>query len=365
MIDELKNKQQEATKRVESRQLVFMLSVSALHTFATVFYFLSDNIRLESNDLIKLFSFIWLINVSLFVGYREGLTAKLKDPVLVVPMMLWLSLSIIFTSYFLNNFRLSMLMLLFGVLILGAFSVKFRNYLFVTLSIIFGYAFVLFEILMNYSESVDATVEVLEFLLFVLVTIGMLVTVTRISKLQNSLLEQSNRLGDALEKVHDLSIRDELTGLYNRRKIMELLREEVNLARADDYNFVVCYLDLDKFKSINDTFGHGVGDEVIIRFAQVAQKVIRAVDYAGRIGGEEFLVVLTNTQMDECLTVAERLRESMEAEVFEQITDRKSVTVSIGAAQFNADETLENLLQRADGALYQSKETGRNKITKA
>lgn len=363
MIDELRDKQQEAAKRVQSRQLIFMLSVSAIHAFATAFYFYTDNIRLEANDLTKLFSLIWFVNIALFFGYKEGLTAKLKDPVLVVPMMLWLSLGIIFTSYFLNSFRLSMLMLLFGVLILGAFSVKFRYYFFVTLSILFGYAFVIFQILNNYSESVDATVEVIEFLLFVLVTIGMLVTVTRISKLQNSLVEQSNRLGDALEKVHDLSIRDELTGLYNRRKIMELLREEVNLARAGDYNFVVCYLDLDKFKSINDTFGHGVGDEVIKRFAQVAQKAIRSVDYAGRIGGEEFLVVLTNTQMEECLKVAERLRQSMEEEVFEQITDRKSVTVSIGAAQFKTDETLEELLHRADAALYQSKESGRNRIT--
>ncbi len=365
MIEKLRNEQAQAAQRIQTRQLWFMLSVSILHTFTTLFFYLSDNMRLQAEPLLAFFALIWLINIGLLTGYKKNLTSRLKDPVLTVQMMLWLSACILFTAYHMKDFRLSMLMLLLGVLILGAFSVRFRNYLLVVLFIITGYSIVLFQLVNNFGEFIDLTVEVIEFALFILVNIGMLVTVTRIAKLQNGLLQQGNRLTEALEKVHDLSIRDELTGLYNRRKIMELLRDEVNLAKTGDYNFVVCYLDLDKFKSINDTFGHALGDEVIKRFSQIALKSIRSIDYAGRIGGEEFLLVLTNTKMDECLLVAERVRAAMEKEHFAGITDRDAVTVSIGAAQFRIDETLETLLGRADAALYQAKENGRNQVVKA
>jgi diguanylate cyclase (GGDEF)-like protein len=367
VIDELINQEQnaEVEKRVQSRQVIFGLAVSALHSLITLFYFFSGNIRLESPTLLFAFSIIWFANLFMYFLFKKGFTARFSDPVLTVPMMLWVGFTIILTSYFLNGYRLSMLMLLFGILLLGAFRVKFRYFFPVAMSAIIGYGIVLVQMLSNFSERIDATVEVIEFSLFIMVTIGMLVTVTRITRLQKGLAKQSKSLGEALERVHELSIRDELTGLYNRRRIMEILRDEVNLAKSGDYNFVVCYLDLDNFKSVNDTYGHAVGDEVISRFAKVAMKSIRAVDFAGRIGGEEFIVVLTNTQMDECLQVAERIRQSMQDEHFAEMPDRGSVTVSIGVAQFREDEDLEDLLSRADENLYTSKETGRNKITKS
>jgi diguanylate cyclase len=355
----------QADSKVQMRQIIFMLSVGALYSFLLSFFYFTGVTRLSGSEISFILMGVWSVNLALLLAYQNGLTLRFRDPVLTVPMMLVMASGILLASYFLNELRLSMLMLLFAVLILGAFNVRFRYFLLLTLFIIGGYAFVLFQMLTQFSEQVDATIEVIEFLLFVMVTLGILVTVTRIRKLQLGLAGQGERLAEALERVHELSIRDELTGLYNRRKIMELLREEANLAKGGDYHFVVCYLDLDNFKSVNDTFGHGVGDEVIQRFAKVMIKTLRAVDYAGRIGGEEFLVILTNTKMDECLLVAERIRENMQAEKFEQITDRPAVTVSIGAAQFDPSDSLEYLLSRADGALYKAKEEGRNRVVKA
>lgn len=350
--------------KVQLRQIIFIISVGALFTLLTVFFYVTGVTRLSGTQVSFLLIAVWLVNLTLLLIYQEGLTGRFSDPVLTVPMMLLMASCILLTSYTLNELRLSMLMLLFSVLILGAFNVRFRYFFLVTVYIIVGYAFVLFQMLTRFSSSVDATLEVIEFVLFVMVVVSILVTVTRIRTLQLGLAGQGERLFEALGRMHELSIRDELTGLYNRRKIMELLREEANLAKSGDYNFVVCYLDLDHFKSVNDTFGHGVGDEVIQRFANVMTGALRSVDYAGRIGGEEFLVILTDTQMDECLLVAERIRKSMEAETFEQITDRDAVTVSIGAAQFNLEESLEDLLSRADGALYKAKEEGRNRVVK-
>lgn len=361
LIQTQENKNEE-DRRINLRQLLFALAISANHSLICLFYYSNNNIRLALIPLLSFLAFIWLGNLLVLKLFLSGKTANLKDPVLTVPLMLWIGTGIVVSAYFLDSFRLSMLMLLLGIMLLGVFRVGFKSFLLVMLSAIFGYACVLFLVISNFSKKVDATVEVIELLMFSMVTLGMLVTVTRISALQKSLSKQADDLSSALITVHELAVRDELTGLYNRRKIMELLREQIKLSETGGYSFVICYLDLDHFKSINDTYGHGVGDEVIKRFADVSMKAIRSIDYAGRLGGEEFIVVLTNTKLNECLVVAERIRKNIECEQFEQMPSR-SVTVSVGVAEYRESEGLESLLNRADNNLYISKDTGRNKIT--
>ena len=344
------------------RQLLFALVVSANHALICFFYFANDNFRLELGDLLTILGIIWLGNLTFLAAFLSGFSERFKDPIMTLPLMLWIGLGIIISSYYLENYRLSMMILSFGLMLLGAFRIGFKLFFMIVVAALIGYSMVLYFAMTNHPAQTDTTIEVIELLMFILVTIGMLVTVTRIAALQAGLGQQSKELGEALERVHELAIRDELTGMYNRRRVMELLREQINLSEAGDYDFVVCYLDLDHFKQVNDTYGHGVGDEVIKRFADVSNKAVRAVDYSGRLGGEEFIVVLTNTQLNSCLVVAERIREQMEAEVFVDMPDR-NVTVSIGVSQYRKGESLEDLLNRADANLYASKDTGRNKIT--
>lgn len=161
-----------------------------------------------------------------------------------------------------------------------------------------------------------------------------------------------------------LAITDGLTGLYNHRVFQERFNEELERAERCKRNLSILMLDIDHFKSFNDTYGHQVGDEVLKVLAQVTKKNIRSIDFAARYGGEEFVIILPEVGHDDALFIAERLWVS----VFEYPLILKSgkqarITVSIGCACYPDDAiTKELLIKRADEALYFAKEHGRNRV---
>jgi len=165
-----------------------------------------------------------------------------------------------------------------------------------------------------------------------------------------------------LAQAHELANTDVLTFLPNRRKILSTLQEEV--IRSDRYGtpLSVSILDLDHFKNVNDTYGHTAGDQVLRSVAARLRTQIRHPDTIGRYGGEEFLIVLPNSEMQAAVEQASRLCQAirkLRIDVNEHIA---SVTISVGVAQFKVgQETWEELLHRADEALYRAKEQGRNR----
>jgi diguanylate cyclase (GGDEF)-like protein len=183
-----------------------------------------------------------------------------------------------------------------------------------------------------------------------------------VNKLRQRLSDNNLALLDAIEQVHHMAIRDELTGLFNRRHVMDLLKQQKALADSGGYAFCICYLDLDHFKQINDNFGHGVGDQVLIRFSQVMASILRDADDCGRLGGEEFIMILSRTELENAAAVAERLRHSLSQASFSDLSDKLSVTVSIGITEYKQDESIEHALSRADNALYQAKQGGRDQV---
>ncbi len=173
------------------------------------------------------------------------------------------------------------------------------------------------------------------------------------------------------ENVHNsmrLAVTDSLTGLYNRRYLDQHIARQILHARATAQPLSLMTLDLDRFKSINDTYGHGVGDEVLIEFSQRVRQSVRGVDLAARYGGEEFLVVMPETDAEAAMVAAERVRSSVaDAPFLAAAADggvaSLTVTVSIGVACLAEEETAEAWLARADAALYDSKRGGRNRAT--
>lgn len=153
------------------------------------------------------------------------------------------------------------------------------------------------------------------------------------------------------DKFYGLAILDPLTGLYNRRYGEECLRKEIKRAERQNYDLAVIVLDLDRFKAINDQFGHAAGDIVLKEFANRLRRSIRACDVPVRIGGDEFLVVLPECPRENVHIILSRL------EPFEVILNRRKVTVSYarGRAQYQVADTLETLVQRADEVLYAEK----------
>ncbi len=185
-----------------------------------------------------------------------------------------------------------------------------------------------------------------------------------VTALRKAYQRRNDRLNAALQKLSDLAMRDDLTGLYNRRYIMEVLNRQKALADRGHVGFTLCYCDLDHFKRINDRFGHHQGDRVLQAFARNAEQVVRTVDFVARFGGEEFLLVLVDADAAAAERVAERLAER--ARGLRAIPDALDypVTVSIGIAEFRPGETVEDVIQRADRALYSAKSAGRDRIVR-
>ncbi|MDR2033063.1 MAG: diguanylate cyclase [Helicobacteraceae bacterium] len=169
-------------------------------------------------------------------------------------------------------------------------------------------------------------------------------------------------LADTLQKLNEAtrqSQTDMLTGIMNRLKINELLNMEIDRAERYDQDLSVALLDIDHFKAVNDTYGHLVGDQTLKTLAQILTTRTRKTDFAARWGGEEFLLVLTNTQEEWAMRKMNQLREIVETHDF---GSAPKITISIGVASYHAGDTLESLVGRADVALYLAKEGGRNRV---
>ena len=168
----------------------------------------------------------------------------------------------------------------------------------------------------------------------------------------NSELEEKNKL------LESLAIHDFLTSSFNRRKLEEILEEnhEKYLRYRLPYSLIM--YDIDRFKSVNDTFGHQAGDTVLQEVSKLAGENIRKTDVAGRWGGEEFVVILFNTKLETAADVAEKLRLLVQNHQFEI---SKHITISLGVGEIAENETLDDFIRRTDRYLYKAKETGRNK----
>lgn len=165
------------------------------------------------------------------------------------------------------------------------------------------------------------------------------------------------------KKLETMAMTDELTGLFNRRNFTQKGLEECQRARRYNLPLSMMMLDVDKFKSINDTYGHQAGDYVLKNFASLIINNIRDVDIAGRLGGEEFGLILPNTDADYALTLAERLRKAIEEYRFEINGKPVSITASIGVASFIQDSVcFDQMLNNADSAMYWAKNNGRNRV---
>jgi diguanylate cyclase (GGDEF)-like protein len=196
----------------------------------------------------------------------------------------------------------------------------------------------------------------------------------RLTQVFNLMAERLRRSGAEVESAHHaleeknrelevLAVTDGLTGVYNRKKLDEILVDQFERFRRHRRPFALLMLDLDNFKSINDSYGHAAGDEVLKTVAATLRQSVRAVDYVARYGGEEFVVVLGETMLGAALEVAERIRAAVEIPRAYAGSSAIAVTVSLGVTHSrDGDDDPEKMLFRADHALYEAKRSGRNQV---
>jgi diguanylate cyclase (GGDEF)-like protein len=196
----------------------------------------------------------------------------------------------------------------------------------------------------------------------------------RLTGAMNTMIDRLRRSHDEVEAakhalqrqnqlLEELSVTDGLTGLNNRKKLDSILVEQIALFRRHRRPFALLMLDLDHFKALNDTHGHLAGDKMLAQVAAILTRCVRSVDHVARYGGEEFAIVLVDATLEGALDTAERIRSSVQASPI-VVNDRSvSVTVSVGATRSrDGDVRPEDVLARADGALYAAKRAGRNRV---
>lgn len=182
-------------------------------------------------------------------------------------------------------------------------------------------------------------------------------------KLHLELKHTRDELKKAVAELEKLATTDSLTGIANRRSLLEIGESEFNRARRYNRKLSVLMLDVDRFKQINDTYGHAVGDEALQAITKVLISVVRKGDSVGRFGGEEFLAFLPETNLDYAVTVANRIRITIaELSIFAK-KQSVSMTVSIGVTEYcESDLNIDDTIRRADDALYDAKHRGRNLV---
>ena len=202
--------------------------------------------------------------------------------------------------------------------------------------------------------------------LFVVVTIFSRSLILQQEMINHELEKHKNNLQGLVEmrteQLEKLATIDDLTQIFNRRKFFELARYEIIRNDRHQHPLTVIMLDIDHFKQVNDTFGHATGDEVIQVLARTVSNVIRTTDIFGRIGGEEFSLILPETARQPAEELAERIRQCVEDTEFPH---REKITISLGVAELNSDDNLSTVFNRADEALYKAKDSGRNKVVAA
>ena len=173
-----------------------------------------------------------------------------------------------------------------------------------------------------------------------------------------------DQLKDNFQRSLEMAVTDSLTGLYNRRYMTNHLATLVDEGAHGGKSLALMILDIDFFKAVNDTYGHAAGDEILKEFANRLSTNVRGIDLACRLGGEEFVIVMPDTDADTAMTIAERLRMRIAERAFQTDTEQMiDVTVSIGLAVAHwPNDDAEALLQRADQALYRAKREGRNRV---
>jgi len=283
---------------------------------------------------------------------RTRLNLRFKDPSLATEQTAAAILFLAYIMYHAGPAREALTLFYLVVMLFGALRLSAARLAALSVLALVAHGTMLHLSYLRDGEYMDVEAAITEFAVLMIALPWFAAMGGYVNRLRARLARSNLELEQAFERIQSIVIRDELTGAYNRRFLIETLAREQARAGRLGGSFCVCVIDVDHFKRVNDTLGHPAGDAVLQSVAAVAARGLRAVDAFGRFGGEEFLVILPDTDRAGALLVAERIRAAVERET--------KVTVTIGVAQSGDDAAA--VLARADQALYQGKAQGRNKV---
>lgn len=291
---------------------------------------------------------------------RSGFSTRLADPAMTSFQMKW-ALTCNAAGYVIAGPVRALALPALGIIMMfGIFGRSRRDTVLVTV-----YAMVLYTLAVfcaAYLDSPQPTAEVIAAHLAIVlssIVVGNLMCL-QVQSMRERLRRQKLELELALVQIREMAMRDELTGLINRRQMTELMGLELRRCLRSGRSLLLAQLDIDHFKAINDQHGHAAGDQALQLFANVAVSELRSEDVLCRWGGEEFVLLLCDTALADAATLLDRVRKRLEHTPIPLRQGEVRITVSIGWTAHQVGETLETTLARADSALYEAKRQGRN-----
>lgn len=293
-----------------------------------------------------------------YVAFRSGLYLRFKDQTLMLPQIVAALLTMLAVAHIERATQIALVPFVLIAFSFGIFRLSTLTLIALALGCLAGYLGII--VLRGHIEGYTFAFryDMMQWSVLALTLPGMILVGKQIQNLRQLL----RAMRYELEHYEEKSVRDELTGLYNRRQIQAELQQAKRRADTHGAPFTICLIDIDRFKEINDKNGHLVGDTILRQFADVTRSSIRDTDLLGRYGGDEFLLILPDTDLKGAVMHAERLRVYAHFLDFQKILEQKNISLSIGVAQYCSGDTINDLISRADSALYMAKQLGRNRV---
>jgi len=307
---------------------------------------------------------VGLISTSLFyVLFKTHLHQRFAENYLVLPQMaVAISMQTLF-ALLVPEASLVFLMVLFIIMAFGALRLNLRQILWGWLFAVVAIAAVLAGTPIHSGWPHASGAETLLSGLIMCMGLARVAWLGSYNfALRRNIHERAMEQETMLRQIERLATRDALTGSLNRHSLQILLEEQLQMTQRGGHGFCVALLDMDHFKSINDTHGHPIGDAVLKAFSRIASDNIRSVERFGRYGGEEFLLLINTASSEIALNALERIRAATAAHPWGDIAPNLQVTVSAGVSSYQPGDGVEDLIRRADRALYRAKHAGRNRV---
>lgn len=355
----------------------------ALYSFGLIWLGIVVGIELSIFDPLiphtPIFAVLYAANAVVYLLIRSGTSRRLRDPSLTIPQMVLATLAVTVILHYTSDIRGAMQSIYFMVMTFGVFALDRLRMFAMSLFILISYtSLVAYEWIVQPQSQIFG----ITFGLWMILALGLAWFVyvggyiynlqQRIREQRQTLRDNQQRLTDtnaqlhkAMTRLEEIAVRDELTGLFNRRHFLARLDEELARTERGGTRLHIALIDLDHFKEVNDVHGHQVGDLVLRKFADVAQRELRRSDVVARYGGEEFIALFAEGESGDIAQVLERLRIDFASACVRDINPQMTVTLSAGLAAWREGDTPDSIIQRADQALYKAKADGRNRLVVA
>ena len=343
------------------RHVLFVLATGQLYAVSLAVTLQSASLGLLSTTLAHaLVVASFAVFLTVYVLVRSGWSARLVDPVLTFPHAL-ACVALCMAAYLcLGSQRGNVMILVAQTIVAAMFRLRPQQVLLLGCASVLMLALAVTGLYHHDPQRYTAAIGWLHLTVGGATILLLSLIAKWVADIRVRMGRQARDLQDALSTVQQLATTDMLTGLMNRRMMGDVLEREIRLGHRHGTPLCVALIDIDHFKQVNDRHGHAIGDAVLQQLADTARKELRQVDQLARWGGEEFLLMLPNVSATEAGVALERLRLQVRRLT---VPERPGLAISIsaGLAQLQPDETLDDLLERADTALYAAKRGGRDR----